>query len=180
MTASFEIIKEEYRQLHNEFLRTNPILVKYMENSIWAPSLPKELYKIFTKYGDKKKTFLDLGSGDGIAVMTASLFFKEAHGIEINKEFYDKSIEMKEKLQIKNVRFIFDDFFNIDFGVYDVLFIAPDKEFTLKLENKISREFRGKFIVYSSIFQPITLNKINQFETKHFDVSVYENMPKKV
>jgi predicted O-methyltransferase YrrM len=171
----FNRIKSAYKELHDEFLRKNPILVKYMGKGVWAPSLPKELYKIFKKTGGKEKTFLDLGSGDGIAVMTASLFFKQADGIEFEKEFYDISENMKKKLGIKNVNFIFDDFFNIDFGKYDVIFIAPDKEFTLKLENKINSEMKkGKLIVYSSIFKPKTLRLADKFETAHFDVGVYE------
>jgi len=87
---------------------------------------------------------------------------------------------MKSKLGIENTELIHDDFFNIDFGKYDFLFIAPDKEFTLKLENKISRELNGKLIVYSSIFQPKTLKLMQSLKTAHFDVYVYENTPKKV
>lgn len=180
MDEKFEHIKKEYTHLHTEFLKKNPILVKYLDNGVWAPSIPKEVFKIFHKYSDKNKLFLDLGSGDGIAVMIASLFFKYAYGIESDKEFFDLSETMKKKLGIENVTFIKEDFHNIDFSNYDILFMAPDKEFTLKLENKISNELDGMLIVYSSIFQPKTLNKVDQFETHYFDVSIYENIPKKV
>jgi len=35
------------------------------------------------------KLSLDLGSGDGLVVMIASLFFKNATGVEFEKEFFD-------------------------------------------------------------------------------------------
>ena len=131
--------------------------------------------KIFQKYQDKKKTLLDLGSGDGVAVIIASLFFKHCYGIEIDKDFFELSKKMKKKLEIANVTFIHNDFFNIDFSKYNILFIAPDKEFTLKLENKLAKELNGILIVYSSVFQPKTLKQINHFKTHHFDVYVYES-----
>ena len=180
MQGRYEQIKEEYNKIHKEFLKKNPILVKYLEKGVWAPSISKEIFKIFHRYSDKNQSFLDLGSGDGLAVMVASLFFKHAYGIEMEKEFFDISENVKKKLNIENTTLINDDFFNHDFSKYDVLFIAPDKEFSLKLENKLLRELNGKLIVYSSIFQPKTLKKIDQFETHHFDVSTYENKPKNV
>lgn len=180
MQKKYEEIKQAYKKIHEEFLHSNKLLVKYLDKGVWAPSIPKELFKIFNKYKDKNKLFLDLGSGDGVAVMIASLFFKQAHGIEMNREFYNISKEMRTKLGIKNVTLVHDDFFNLNFSKHDILFIAPDKEFTLKLENKLARELNGKFIVYSSIFQPKTLNKVAEFQTHHFDVCVYENTPKKV
>jgi tRNA/tmRNA/rRNA uracil-C5-methylase (TrmA/RlmC/RlmD family) len=176
----FQQIKESYKKIHEEFQAKNKLLVKYLDHGVWAPSLPKEIYKIFERYSDKKKTFLDLGSGDGLVVMIAALFFKHATGIELEKEFYDKSEKMNEELQINNITLINDDFFNQDISSYDIMFIAPDKEFSLKLENKFEKELNGLLIVYSSIFQPKTLKQVNHFETHHFDVFIYENKAKKV
>lgn len=176
----FCAIDESYKRLHKDFLKKSPILVKYMDKHVWAPSISKEIYKIFQRYGSKEKNMLDLGSGDGVAVMVGSLFFKHARGVEIEKEFFDISLRMKKKLKIKNVSFVHNDYQNLDLGEYDVLFIAPDNPFTLKLENKIEKELNGLLIVYSSIFQPKTLKKKDHFTTSHFDVYVYENTPKKV
>ena len=125
LSMDFEAIKEEYKKLHDEFLRQGNLLTKHHEKGVWAPSIPKEVYKIFHRCADKDKTFLDLGSGDGIVVMIATLFFKKASGIEVSKEFYDISIKMQKKLGL-NAELIFDDFYNIDFGDYDYLYIAPD------------------------------------------------------
>jgi hypothetical protein len=180
MNEKFAEIKQSYSELHAEFLKTNPLLVKYMERGIWAPSLSKEIFKIFKKFQSKEKILLDLGSGDGLVVMIASLFFEKAVGVEFEKEFYDHSLEKKKQLKITNVDFIYEDFYNIDFGKYDILFIAPDKEFTLRLENKIENELTGTLIVYSSIFQPKTLKLSQKFETAHFEVFIYENKAKKV
>jgi hypothetical protein len=180
LMEQFEKIKQAYKELHDEFLKKNPVLTKHFKEGVWAPSIPKEVFKIFHKYADKNKTFLDLGSGDGIVVMIASLFFKKAYGIEINKEFFDISVRMKDKLSIENVEFRHGNLFDINIGDYDVMFIAPDKEFGLKFENKIEKELKGKLVVYSSIFKPRVLEYSDHFETSHFDVYVYENIPKKV
>ncbi len=176
---NFEKIKRAYRECHESFLKTHPVLLKYLPDGVWVPSLPKELFKVFKKVGDKNKAFLDLGSGDGIAVMVASLFFRKADGVEKEKEFFDIAVKMKEKLQA-DVDFFNKDFHDAHFKEYGMLFIAPDKEFTLKLENKLRSELNGKLIVFSSIFQPKTLKKISEFETDHRTVYIYENSPKNV
>ena len=178
--TDFEEIKKIYGKIHKDFLRTGKMLTQHHKDGVWAPSIPKEAYKIFDRYSDKNLRFLDLGSGDGIVVMIASLFFKRATGIEIAKQFYDISIDVQAKLNRPNVDFLMDDFYNLNFGDYDLLYIAPDKEFSLKFENKIERELNGKLIVYSSIFQPKTLKVVDEFETHHFEVKVYENKAKKV
>ena len=41
--------------------------------------------------------FIDLGSGDGKVALIASLFCRQAEGIEIDDELFGKSLEMKEK-----------------------------------------------------------------------------------
>ncbi len=50
------------------------------------------MVKVFLKYKDEGKTFLDLGSGDGVVVMIASLFFKKSFGVEVDKGFFDISL----------------------------------------------------------------------------------------
>jgi len=175
----FESIKQAYLGFHEEYRKKNSLLIKYVQDGVWVPSLPKELFRVFKKTGDKNKTFLDLGSGDGVAVMVASLFFRKADGVEKEKEFFDVSIEMKNKLHL-NVDFFNKDFFDIDFSKYNILFIAPDKEFTLRLENKIRNELDGKLIVFSAVFRPKTLKHHSEFETDHRTVYIYENRPKNV
>ncbi len=177
---SFEKIKETYKKHHEEFLKENPILIKYMDHGIWAPSLPKEIFKAYKKYEDKSKVFLDLGSGDGIAVMVASLFFRHAHGIELDESLFNISNSMKQKLSIQNTTFIKKNFYDVSFTDYDFLYMAPDQPFSLKLEKKLKEELNGMLMVYSSIFQPKTLKKVDEFETNHFTVCVYENKAKKV
>ena len=176
----FTRIKYEYNRLHSELLGKFPILTKHHEKGVWAPSIAKEVYKIIERVGDKNKVFLDLGSGDGLVVMISSLFFKEAIGVEIDREFFSISKKMNEKLGFPNVRLVYDDFFNLNFTDYDVMYIAPDREFSLRFENKIEREFNGLLIVYSSIFQPKSLKLVNEMNTKHFEVKFYWNTPRKV
>lgn len=173
----YEKIKEEYKKLHQRFLETHPLLLEYTQEGVWAPSTPKQLFKIFKKIADNQKVFLDLGSGDGIAVMVASLFFKHAYGVESDRNLYELSMKMKEKLGIGNATFILDDFQNISFKKYDIMFIYPDNEFTLKLENKLRRELRGKLIVWSSIFRPKTLRIEKLLKTNYGEVCIYTKTP---
>ena len=59
----------------------------------------------------KHKRFLDLGSGDGKIALIASLFCKQAEGIEIDAFLHSKALEMQQKTGISNVIFHNKDFF---------------------------------------------------------------------
>ena len=168
-------IKDAYRNFHEEYLSGSPVLLKYMEHGVWAPSSIKDMWRLFRKHGGREKRFLDLGSGDGIAVATASLFFMEAHGIEIDESLYNSSNRLIELLGIKNAHLEKKDFMEADFSASDAIFIAPDKPFTLKLERKIRNELNGILIVYSSIFRPETLKPSEIIPTKHHETALYKN-----
>ena len=49
----FNQIKDEYNKLHFELQKKYPILTKHHDKGVWAPSIAKEVYKIFEKPGIK-------------------------------------------------------------------------------------------------------------------------------
>ena len=113
----------------------------------------------------KYKHFLDIGSGDGRAVLIASLF-TDAEGIEIDANLADAGIKMRDKLGIskENCRLICGDFLNpklIDFGGFDFLFINPDQGWHKGLEDKLLKEMKDDAVLFvnNNIFLPDRLKK---------------------
>ncbi|MBI2128907.1 methyltransferase domain-containing protein [Candidatus Woesearchaeota archaeon] len=153
-------LKKAYDAYGNLLLRQGKLLYKDTEKGIWGITPCEDLVNLFIKMGlEKYKTFLDIGSGDGRAVLTAALFGINAAGIEIDDELIKVSNEIKNKLKIKNAKFMKKDFFEEDFSKYDVLFINPDKGFHLGLEDKLLKELKGRLFVYNQIFTPRFLKK---------------------
>lgn len=153
-------LKKAYDAYGNSLLRQGKLLYKDTEKGIWGITPCEDLFNLFIKIElEKYKTFLDIGSGDGRAVLMAALFVANAAGIEIDDELIRVSNEIKEKLKIKNAVFLKKDFFDEDLSKYDILFINPDKGFHLGLEDKLMKELKGRLFVYNQIFTPRFLKK---------------------
>jgi len=171
-TKTFELIKKEYDDFYNSFLKQGKIPVRDTEVGIWGISVADNVYNLFKKINLKKyKNFLDLGSGDGKVVLIASLFTK-ATGIEFDKELNDKAIEIKNKLKLK-AEFIQDDFLKYDWSKYDIIFINPDKGFHKGTEDKLLKELKGKLFVYNFVFEPRFLKKGKKYWFEQTPVTVY-------
>src|SRR3989338_6809376 len=120
MPPNFELIQEEYYNFNKSLLKQGRLPLKETEKGFWGISACEEVYELFKKLElSKYKNFLDLGSGDGRVVLIASLFVKNSAGIEYDKELYNISLKIKEKLKIKNANFINGDYLEHDFGYYD-------------------------------------------------------------
>ncbi|MDO8740719.1 MAG: class I SAM-dependent methyltransferase [Candidatus Woesearchaeota archaeon] len=153
-------LKKAYDAYGNSLLKHGKLLYKDTEKGIWGITPCEDIFNLFIKINlEKYKTFLDIGSGDGRAVLTAALFGINTVGIEIDDELIKVSNEIKNKLKIKNAVFLKKDFFGEDFSKYDVLFINPDKGFHLGLEDKLIKELKGRLFVYNRIFVPRFLKK---------------------
>ena len=177
LLTKLEIIKKAYKQRYDLMLRNGRLLIKDTDKGIWGYSDPDAIFELFKEIKlDKHKRFLDLGSGDGSIVLIASLFGIEAVGIEDDDELYrigndiiDESYELYEiRNDIKELpnlktkpecKFIKGDYMEHDFKGYDLIFINPDKEFHLGLEEKLQKEMNGKLYVYNNIFRPVTLTQ---------------------
>ncbi len=170
----FSQIKKEYDAFYSELLKNGKLPMRSTEKGFWNASISDEIFEAFNKINlGRFKNFLDIGSGDGKVVLIASLFCKNAEGIEIDESLHNKAIEMKSKLRINNAAFHNKDFFQHDFSKYDVLFLAPDTSLDRGLENKLLKELDGKLMHYGHHFQPRFLKKEKDFLVNGTLVSVY-------
>ncbi|MEK6892421.1 MAG: class I SAM-dependent methyltransferase [Nanoarchaeota archaeon] len=172
----FKKIKEEYDDFYKALMERGKLPMWSTEKGFWNASIADEVFESFKKVKlNKFKNFLDIGSGDGKVVLIASLFCKNAEGIEIDDILHHKALEIQSKLKINNAAFHNKDFFEHDFSKYDVLFSAPDAPFERGLENKLLKEMNGKLIHYGHHFQPQNLKKEDSFTVNGTLVSLYTN-----
>lgn len=114
-------------------------------------------------YVQNLKTFYDLGSGIGNAVISSHLtgLFDKCVGIELLDTLYNTSLEAKRRLvQLhpeadSRVQFIHDNILNVDFSAADlVLFCCPTQDSTIR--SAIEQQFqqlRSGSIILSLIHQ---------------------------
>ena len=172
--ALFHQIKAEYDNFYQSLLRWGKLPMRGTSKGFWNASISEEIYEAFRRIGlHKFNNFLDIGSGDGKVVLIASLFCKNAEGIEIDNLLHGKAVEVKNKLKIHNAVFHNKDFFEHDFSKYDALFIAPDTPMERGLENKLLREMEGRLIHYGHHFQPRFLKRERSFIINGSLISVY-------
>ncbi len=155
---SFQKIKTFYSQYYDELKTRGVHTYKQTEKGFWFSSVSREVFDVFRMIKlEQFNHFADLGSGDGKLALIASLFTK-ATGIECDEELVKRSIEIREKLDLKDVQFIKGDFLKEKLGSYDILFIYPDNPL-IRLEQKILKEFKGDLIVCGGMFLPEKLVK---------------------
>ena len=170
----FNQIKKEYDNFYRSLLKIGRLPMWSTEKGFWNAAIANEVYEAFKKIKlDKFKNFLDIGSGDGKIVLIASLFCRNAEGIEINNFLHNKAVEIKNKFKINNAIFHNKDFFEHDISVYDALFLAPDNSLDRGLEKKLLKEMKGKLIHYGNHFHPRFLKKEDSFLVNGTLVSLY-------
>lgn len=170
----FSQIKNEYGSFYRSILKNGRLPMWSTGKGFWNASIADEVYQTFkTIKLHQFKNFLDIGSGDGKVVLIASLFCKNADGIEIDKFLHNKAVEIKNKFKINNIAFHNGDFFLHDFSKYDALFLAPDAPLERGLENKLLREMNGTLIHYGHHFHPRFLKKEDSFLINGTLVSLY-------
>src|SRR3989338_7526429 len=119
--VAFNQIKSEYDNFYRQLLRKGKLPMWSTSKGFWNAAVADEVYEAFKKIKlNKFENFIDLGSGDGKVVLLASLFCRNAEGIEIDKFLHNKAVETKNKLKIENAVFHNKDFFEHDFSKYDV------------------------------------------------------------
>lgn len=163
-TEILKTISGEYKKLGGELLQNRKFL-KATKLGYFAGSKIDDLYFVFDEIKlEKYKNFIDLGSGDGRAVLIASLY-TNAEGIEIDKELAQTAEKMQKEIGKKYPRIIQNSAFvqgnyliNADFSKYDIIFINPDNYF-YELEKKLRKEMRqdALLVVYNPIFKPLNL-----------------------
>jgi len=171
--SGFIQIKDEYNKFYNGLLRQGKINCRDTGIGLWGCSSPDAIFAFFKEIRlERFNNFLDLGSGDGIVVLMASLF-TNAKGIEFDKELHDKAIEIKEKLGM-DADFEKMDFNNALLSGYDFIFINPDTSFTRNsVEKKLLHEMKGILAVYNNIFTPNYLKKGDTFLHDQIPITVW-------
>lgn len=168
-------IKKEYDDFYRSLLRKGRLPMWSTQKGFWNASIADEVYEAFSRIGLQKfKNFLDIGSGDGKVVLIASLFCRNAEGVEIDSFLHNKAEEIKNKFGIRNATFHNKDFFEHDFSEHDALFSAPDAPLD-KLEGKLLREMKGKLIHYGHHFHPRFLKKEGRFFINGTMMTVYSS-----
>jgi len=170
----FNTIKQEYDNFYRNMLKTGSLPMRSTELGFWNAAISQEVYDAFKKLQLQKfNKFADLGSGDGKITLIASLFCKQAEGIEIDDELHNKAVEVQKKLKTKNVSFHNEDFFDHSIHDYDIVFINPDKPLEKGMEDKLQKELNGKLIVYGHHFHPANLKKEKSFLVDNTLVTLY-------
>ena len=170
----FNQIKKEYDDFYRELMRRGRLPMRSTKNGFWNAAIADEVYEAFKKIKLKSfKNFLDTGSGDGKVVLIASLFCKNAEGVEIDNFLHNKALQIQKKFRISNAKFHNKDFFEHDFSKYDILFLSPDTPLERGIENKLLKEMKGKLIHYGHHFHPRFLKKEKSFLIDGNLVSIY-------
>ena len=139
-------IKIEDFQISSELDRNNP-------SFIYGEVCHIDLSILINKLEILDRTFLDIGSGCGkIVIYLAYKFNLFIDGIEIDKDRYQKSLELLESFNLyNNITFFNNDFREIYLGNYDVIYccnLVFSKEDNNELFKKIIREFNGIIILF--------------------------------
>lgn len=162
--SNFKIIKKSYDEYINNLLKKGIFPVKDTGVGYWGATPATELFELFKNISlHHKRSFIDLGAGDGRAVLIASLFDVKSHGIEIDEELVDVAMQHRRNLSIphfKNTKFLQKNFHEHDLSEYEIIYISPDKPFFRDhLETKLEKELKGKLIVHGYEFLPRNLKK---------------------
>src|SRR3989338_4910458 len=171
---AFNDMKKEYDKFYRSLLQSGRLPMWSTKNGFWNASISDEVYWAFKKIElNKFKRFLDIGSGDGKVVLIASLFCKNAEGVEIDEFLHNKATQMKIRFGIRNAAFHNKNFFEHDFSKYDALFLSPDAPLERGLESKLVREMNGKLIHHGHCFHPRFLKKESSFVVNGTLVTLY-------
>lgn len=169
--SRFLAIKSEYERFYNQLLSRGRLPLKDTGVGYWAMSVADDLYSLFKRINlSQYKNFIDLGSGDGKAVLVASLF-TNASGIEIDKELHEKAVEICKKLKLK-AKLMHGDYHDVNLKKYDMIFYYPDSA-NHKLELKLMNELKGKLILYGPHNHPTSLNREMSFIANTTPVTIF-------
>ena len=174
MERKFNQIKEEYNDLQRQMLLKGQMPFKDTGIGFWGGSVLDEVFNAFKKIKlENFRNFIDLGSGDGRVVLAASLFGVKAVGVEVDKELFNRSVDMQRKLELPKALFYNDDFFEHAVSAYDIIFCNPDKPLSRGLEKKLINEMNGKLILHGHHFHPKSLKKEDTFYLNETLFTIY-------
>lgn len=120
---------------------------------MWACSDAGELWELFERLDlGAYRHLADLGSGDGRAVLLASLLTR-ATGLEADPSLVATSRGLAQELGLERASFLLGDFRQQDLTDFDLLFIYPDKPLDW-LSALLPPAWKGRLLVYGSGLRP--------------------------
>ena len=126
---------------------------------MWACSDPEEVLDLFEQVDlGRFRHFCDLGSGDGRAVLLASIFTR-ASGVEADHGLVEVARGLAKGLGLSQACFIQGDCRQADLAPYDLLFLYPDKPLDW-LTRLLPEDWPGHLLIYGPYFQPGTLTHV--------------------
>ena len=137
----------------NDFYQFSSNLDKNNKSYIYGEVNPIDIIDVLKELNYENYSFLDIGSGCGKIILSIAhelnIF---CTGVEIDISRYNRSIELLDKINVEhNVEFFNNDFKNIYFGNYDIIYCANTvfvKEDNILLYNEILREFNGYLFLF--------------------------------
>ena len=137
---------------HEDFLISRDLDFKNT-SYLYGEVSHESLNIILKKYINDNSIFLDIGSGCGkIVIYISKMNDILADGIELVKYRFEKSIKLLDETNLHDkIEFINDDFKNLYFGNYNIIYccnlIFSEKD-NYNLYTKIKNEFEGIFILF--------------------------------
>ena len=129
-------------------------LDKYNNSYIYGEVNPKDIISVIKSLNYDNCSFLDIGSGCGkIVISIAEGLNIYCTGVEIDKNRFNKSLDLLKKFNLFSyVDIINDNFQNIYFGNYDLIYCCNtvfEKEENKLLYSKLLKEFTGYVLLFN-------------------------------
>ena len=172
---AFSKVKAAYQDFYQRLkrLESSPPY-RSTKSGMWATSVAEEIYRAFCHFElDHYNHVADLGSGDGIVVVIASLF-TQATGYEIDEWLHQQSMKLSHSLSLSRATFLREDFLQANLSGYDLLYLYPDKPF-YELEDRLLATWSGHLLVNGPHFPPRSLKRIAECKSSAGRFVLYES-----
>jgi len=153
--SDFQRIKQYFDRKDRELNMKGKLPLGSTEKGFWGVTHLDDFYAWCTLVElEKFSKFIDLGSGDGRAVLVAALFTAAA-GVEFDERLHEQALQAAKELVLA-ASFIKGDYTQLDLSEYDVWFCYADHNFNW-LEPK-QLELQHLYL-YHDTFHPHFLHK---------------------
>jgi hypothetical protein len=175
---AYRIIERRYRELDAKTKEAHGKLFFDTKFGIWGASSMLDAYELFLRmHLDQRKSFVDLGSGDGRIALIAALF-TESCGIEGDAALSAIAVQIKNELlpqipELSRCNFISADFTAADLSGFEVLFTFADHTWSAAFEEKLQHECKGILLSYNRIFLPQKLRKGRTYWVQQLPIVTY-------
>jgi SAM-dependent methyltransferase len=154
------------------------LIYSHIKGSPYVPSQSKRAKKILESADLKKNgIFYELGSGDGrVSRFAAKHFGQKAYGIEVNPFLVWYSNLLTKIQNVKNVKFVKKNIFDVDYSNTDTLYIFLMPKLISELRPKLEKELQKGSTVISHGFKVEGWDKklVKTLEGKPFFTYYYQ------